>query len=290
MKKGPIIGLIVIIGAVVGGLVGYNLWISNQLGEPTVITIDGSTTCNPIVTACADDWMTAHVNYDIQVSATGSSSGIKSAGEGTADIGMSSRAIKSSEVDLYPNLKVYGIAKDGIAVIVNTANGATGLTEAQLVSILKNEKNDWSEFGGSGAITVIGRDSSSGTRATFEELLEVEGEVVYDAEKASNNDVATSVANTPGAIGYVGLGYVNKDGIKALPIDGVAASETTVANGQYPISRTLYLVTNGQPSLQVQAFIDYIKSAEGQAVVVAEGFVALPAGYADPTLESFKTA
>lgn len=290
MKKGSLIGIIVVIVAIAGGLIGYNLWVNSQLQASTTITIEGSTTCLPIVSDCAEEYMELYSNTDIQVSGGGSSVGVKAAGEGTANIGMASRAIKSSEVELYPNLKVYGIAKDGIAVIVNENNAVTGLTKEQLVAVLKGETTSWDSLGGSGAVVVIGRDSNSGTRATFEEILDVEGDVVYNSEKTSNNDVATSVANTPGAIGYVGLGYVSTSGVKALPIGGVAASESTVADGSYLISRTLYIMTNGEPDMQVMNFINYIKGAEGQAIAAENGFVKLPAGYVDPSLQSFATA
>lgn len=127
-------------------------------------------------------------------------------------------------------------------------------------------------------IVVIGRDSASGTRATFEELV-MEDEAVVETmlQKNSNGAVHDSVAETPGAIGYVGLGYLDED-VKAVKIDNVTPSTTTVLDDSYPIARSLYFVTKGEPSGLASDFIKFVKSSAGQAIVEANNFVPIPPG------------
>jgi phosphate transport system substrate-binding protein len=128
---------------------------------------------------------------------------------------------------------------------------------------------------------VIGRDSASGTRASFEELVMDETEVVSSMlQKNSNGAVHDSVASTEGAIGYVGLGYLDSE-VKSVKVNGVAPSTTTVLDGTYPIARSLHFVTDGEPTGLAADFIKFVLSADGQSIVEDEGFVPLtPSGEA----------
>ena len=122
---------------------------------------------------------------------------------------------------------------------------------------------------------MVSRDSSSGTFEVFNEKVLKGSKVREDALMlASNQAVLTTVASTPGAIGYVGLGYVT-DEIKALVVNGITANKETVISGKYPISRPLYMYTNGDPKGLAKQFIDYIMSPEGQKMVEDQGFVAV---------------
>jgi len=165
---------------------------------------------------------------------------------------------------------------DGIAVIVNPSNNISALTRKQVRDMFTGAVNDWSEVGGSGGkIVAISRDSSSGTYEAFGELALEKKKVRPDAlMQASNQAVASAVAKTPGAVGYVGLGYIT-DSVKAVTIDGVTASKETVLSNKYPLSRPLFMYTNGEPKGAVKAFLDYVLSEEGQKIVDEEGFVAL---------------
>ncbi len=246
-------------------------------GDDTVtLTIAGSTTVLPVAQQCADAYMDENSEWDIQVSGGGSSVGVRSAAEGTADIGMASREVKSSEMDEWPDLVPTAVAKDGIAVIVNTGNPVTGLTLAQIKDIYTGAVTNWNEVGGDNMeIVVIGRDSNSGTRATFEELALDDAEVTSAMlEKNSNGAVKQTVIDTPGAIGYVGLGYVDSD-VTGLEVDGVVVNEANVVNGDYPISRSLYVITDGEPTGNAKEFIDFMLSSEGQDIVEEEGFIRL---------------
>jgi phosphate transport system substrate-binding protein len=124
-------------------------------------------------------------------------------------------------------------------------------------------------------IVIIGRDSTSGTREFFfEHVMNKENFSSNLQEKNSNCGVYQAVTQTPGAVGYVGLGYVDS-GVKAIPIDGIAPTVANILAGTYPISRELYMFTKGQATGIAKEFIEYIQSTEGQAIVEQEGFVPL---------------
>ena len=124
-------------------------------------------------------------------------------------------------------------------------------------------------------IVVVGRDSASGTREFFHEaVMDKEDFVATQLEKASNAGVKESVKNTEGAVGYVGLGYVD-DTVKAIKVGGVDATVANVLSGSYPVSRSLYMYTSGEPTGLAKDFLDFVKSSEGQKIVEEEGFVPL---------------
>lgn len=177
------------------------------------ITIQGSTTVNPIMMAVEEEYEKIHPNVRISITANGSGTGAAAAIDGTADIGMLSRDLKTSETDagLVPTV----IGKDGIAIIVNkSVTGIDNLTLAQIAKIYDGTYTNWNQLGGvDHAIDVCGRESSSGTRGAFEELLS--GKVagfssssVTDkmVEFASNNALLTHIETTDYSIGYVSLG------------------------------------------------------------------------------------
>ena len=240
------------------------------------ITIKGSTTVLPIAQACAEAYMGKNPNVDISVQGGGSGVGIASIIDGTADIGDASRPIKDKELDeavsggVQP--KAHVVAMDGIAVIVHPSNPINALTRSQIKDIYTGKTSKWPD---GSDIVVISRDSSSGTFEAFNELALGKAKVRPDALlQASNKAVATTVAKTPGAIGYVGLGYVSGE-VKAVTVDGVEASKETVLSNEYPLSRPLFMYTNGAPSGEVKGFIDFVKSKEGQVIAEKSGYVGL---------------
>jgi phosphate transport system substrate-binding protein len=252
----------------------------SPVGSVTTLKVTGSTTVLPIAQKAADAYMTDHAMTDIQVTGGGSSVGVQAIGEGTADIGMSSREISPDEMIKYPNLQPTVIANDGIAIIVNPANSVSGLTLAQLKAIYNGSVTNWKAVGGPDqTIVVVGRDSASGTRTFFsEKVMNKENFTVTQLEKNSNGAVEQTVAQTPGAIGYVGLGFINSD-VKDVPIlvNGVPIAPTvaTVLDKSYPISRPLVMITQGPPSGIARNYIDFILSPAGQKLVTDEGFVPL---------------
>ncbi|MBN1824029.1 MAG: phosphate ABC transporter substrate-binding protein [Endomicrobiales bacterium] len=248
-------------------------------GEKTIV-IEGSTTVLPIAQIAAEEFMNNDPSAKITVRGGGSGVGITSLIEGTCDIADASRAIKDAELanaagrGISP--KAHVVAMDGIAVIVHPSNPIGHLSKKQVKDIFTGNISDWSKVGGqSGKIVVLSRDSASGTFEAFGELALHNQKVRADAlMQASNQAVASTVGKTPGAIGYVGLGYITGS-VKALKIEGVIPSKETVLSGKYAYSRPLFMYTNGKPQGTVKAFLDYVLSAEGQRLAEDQGFVGL---------------
>ena len=246
--------------------------------DRTSIKVTGSTTVLPIAQKAADAYMATHANADIQVTGGGSSVGVQAAGEKTADIGMSSRDVKSEEKTKYPDLVVTTIGKDGVALIINPANPVNSLTTAQIKGIYNGNFTNWNHVGGADmAIVVVGRDSASGTREFFtSSVMGGQNYIPTMLEKNSNGAVQQTISQTPGAIGYVGFGFIDAS-VKAVRVTTDAGDiEPSVENvlaGKYPLSRSLYLLTSGQPSGLAQEYIDYILSPTGQSLLTEEGFV-----------------
>lgn len=246
--------------------------------QKTVLKVTGSTTVLPVAQAAADAFGKDHASADIQITGGGSSVGVQSIGEGTADIGMSSRDLKAEEKTRYPGLVVTTIANDGIAVIVHPGNSVSGLTLNELKEIYAGNTTNWKEVGGPDqVIVVVGRDSASGTREFFSDaVMHKQDFTRMQLEKNSNGAVAQTITQTPGAIGYVGLGYVDSGG-KAVPlvVDGepVMPSIANVLNKKYPLSRPLIMITRGAPAGLARDYLDFLLSPQGQKIVAEEGFV-----------------
>ncbi len=242
------------------------------------ITIAGSTTVLPIAQATAEAFMDIHPDVNITVRGGGSSVGIASIISGTVDIGDASRHIKTKEIlkakELGVNPVENVIANDGIAVVIHPTNPIEKLSINQLKGIYTGKINNWKELGGPNMpIVVISRDVSSGTFEVFNKFI-LEGSKLKEGALmlASNNAVASTVATTPGAIGYVGLGYLNPK-IKAIKVEGIMPTVKTVQNKTYPLSRTLHMYTNGKPKGLVKEYIDFVLSPAGQKIVEEMGFI-----------------
>jgi len=246
------------------------------------LSLAGSTTVQPLAERLAEEFMKLNPGLTIEVQGGGSSVGVTSAGEGTVDIGMASRAIKDSEVAKFPDLQVFTIARDGIAIVTNPGVQLPGLSVEQVRSIFAGEITNFAEVGGPDApITVISREEGSGTRAAFEELVmeykdaagEKQTKLITDKAllQQSNGQVRTAVATTPNTIAYLSFGFLDSS-VAPVVIDGVAPTVDNVRNGSYPISRPLNMLTKGAPNPLAQAFLDYILSNAGQEIV-AEDYV-----------------
>jgi phosphate transport system substrate-binding protein len=231
--------------------------------------------------------MALNPTVSISVVASGSSAGITDAIDGLADIGMSSRSLSPTEL---AQLEDYQIAKDGLTAIVDAGatDVDTDLTMDELFKIYNGTYTYWDDGtlnGNNVLINVYTRADGSGTRATWEELVVSYGTELGDntgyqtsvssyIEVSSNSVMVTQVALDPAGIGYCGLGYVDTS-VDQVAIDGVLASEATVLDGTYPISRALHVVTAGAPAGTVRAFIDFLYGPLGQQIVEDEGFIAL---------------
>jgi len=266
----------VLIGSLLAGCIGGGDDESGDSELSGTIRIAGSTTVQPIASAAAEEFMYMHPDVTVTVQGGGSGTGVTQVAQGTVDIGNASRDIKQSEMDQYPELVPTPVAADGIAVAVNPSNSIDALTMEQVAGIFTGQITNWSEVGGpEGEIVVIIREDGSGTRATFEEIVHDGTDSSAGAlQKPSNGAVKTTVSQTPQAIGYIGIGYID-DSIQSVKVDGVVPTEENVANGSYPISRLLYMITNGEPEGLVKEFLDFILSEEGQELVAEEGFIKL---------------
>jgi phosphate transport system substrate-binding protein len=241
------------------------------------LQIAGSTTVQPLAEVLAEAFMADNPDVMIEVQGGGSSVGVTSAGEGTVDIGEASRNVKDSEFEEFPGLQVFTIAYDGIAIVTNPDLDLPTLSIDQVKAIFAGEIANYSEVGGPDAeIVVVSREEGSGTRAAFEELVMASGDteavITEDALlQQSNGQVRTTVAETPDTIAYVSFGFID-DSISTVAIDNVDPTVANVKNGSYPIFRPLNMLTNGAPSALAQAFLDYILSDAGQAIV-AEDYI-----------------
>ena len=244
------------------------------------IVIKGSTTVLPIAQGTLEAFMKKHPEIQMSLSGGGSGEGIKALIDKTADIADSSREIKKEEIELAKTKNVnpvtYVIANDAIVPVVHPKNKVKNLSVDQLSQIYQGKITNWKEVGGDDLkIVVISRDSSSGTFESWDHFVMKKAKVAPQAQMlASNGAVVTAVAKNRYAIGYLGIGYVNKS-VKALQVNGITASVQTAISKEYPFSRELYIYTDGDATGDVAKYIAFVKSPEGQKIVVKEGFVPL---------------
>jgi len=167
------------------------------------------------------------------------------------------------------------VALDGLAIVVHPSNPVRSLTTKQIADIYTGKMTNWKAVGGPNArIVVIQRESNSGTQESFKDLVVgKDAPITRNAEtQASNGAVKSRVALTSGAIGFLGLGFVDSS-VKPIAVNGAIPSAATVKNRTYPLSRPLYMVTNGQPSGDVKRFIELPKTADGKRMIRELGFV-----------------
>ena len=238
------------------------------------ILVGGSTTVQPLAELLAESYESTHNGVTIIVQGGGSSVGVKSVGNGTADIGMASREIKDSEYEENPGIVAHTIARDGIAIVTCPGSGVDDLSMDQVRNIFAGNITNWSQVGGSNdVITVVAREEGSGTRAAFEEMVMGDELIGLDAIlQPSNGAVRTTVANTPGSIAFLSFGYLDSS-TSPIGVDGVMPTADNAANGSYPVVRPLNMVTQGQPSGSIADWLNFIMSSEGQEIVASEGYL-----------------
>ncbi len=242
------------------------------------LIVTGSTTLLPIAEISGEMFHEKYPEYKVLVSGLGSSAGIESVAKGSSDIGTSSRDLKDSEMDL--GLYDTPVAIDAIAVIVNPDNPIDDLTTEQVQDLFSGKIQNWSELGGKDyRVGLVNRDEASGTREAFSKIV-MQGES-FDRRAAvlpGTGQVRSVVAQAPGAVGYISLGFVT-DEVKAVAIDGVEPSVDTVLDGSYPVQRTLHFFTVGEPQGLAKKYIDFVLSDEVQESIVREaGFLPISSG------------
>ena len=265
--------------AVLGALAGFA---AAAAVHAETVTVNGSTTVLPAMQLTAEGFMKANPNITVTISGTGSGNGIKALRDGMTDVAMASRDMKDKEVKDFAdhNIKTvrYTVAHDAIIPVVNPNNAVKGLTMAQLKDIFAGKIRSWDEVGGAKApIVVVGRDSSSGTFECFQELVMGKTRVSPRALiKASNGGVVQAIAQNPNAIGYIGVGYMDKQ-THPLTMNNVKPGIESAKDKTWPIARDLYLFTADNVKAEAKKLIDFMLSAEGQKDVEKAGFVPVAA-------------
>jgi phosphate transport system substrate-binding protein len=264
------------------GIIMFALVLATELigAEKMSLQIEGSTTVGPIADAFAEVFKSNNPGLSITVNKTGSGNGAAALVDNRCDIALMSRFMKEKEFKkavengVFPVAHV--VAMDGVCVVVHPSNPIKDLTTSQVRDIYTGKINNWKELGGPDMpIVVISRDTSSGTYETFHTLVMNKEEMASKVEYVNSNPQAHArVKTTAGAIGYVGIGFLD-DNVKALKIDGIMPSRQTIAAGTYPVARPLFLFTNGYPKLGsvTHRFCSFYLTETGQEIVEAKGFI-----------------
>lgn len=259
------------------------LIVANQLFAQK-IKIKGSDTVLPLTQTEAEEYMKSNKNASIMVTGGGSGVGVAALLNGTTDIAQSSRSLKMDEkLKLKDAGKAYKeviIAYDALAVIVHPSNKVSQLTREQIEGIYTGKITNWKEVGGADLkIVVYSRETSSGTYEFFKEhVLDKKNFSPSALLMPATGAIVQSISQTKGAIGYVGLAYLEKS-IKTVKVSYdngktfVAPSVAAAKNKTYPISRPLYYYYLNSVEKDVSPFVKFVLSQAGQQLVLKTGYV-----------------
>ena len=234
-----------------------------------IVKTGGSTSVEKVMNALIYQFQDENRDVTVNYEMNGSGDGIQGVIDGKYEIGHSSRDLKDEGT-------AYAI--DGIAVVVNAQNGVTNLTKDQLLKIYSGEITNWSEVGGSDApITVVTRESGSGTRRAFTEIIGIEDIVSTATECKDTGSVQTTVSQNANAIGYMSFSDMDESMVKAVEYEGVAISTDALKDGSYALQRSFLLVTKEGAELSpaAQAFIDFVLSDAGQKLVTDNSLISV---------------
>lgn len=238
------------------------------------ITMAGSTSMEKLANAVIEAMREVYPDITVTAEFTGSGAGMESLAAGQVEIGNASRALSEDEIASGAVENI--VALDGIGMITDTGNSITDISSEDLAKVYKGEISNWKDLGGEDEqIVVIGRESGSGTRDAFEELLDIKDECNYAQELDSTGAVMAKVAATEGAIGYVSLDVIDES-VTSMKLDGVDATEENILAGTYTLQRPFVMATMGEISSQdeaVQAFFSFLESERGQEVIESVGLI-----------------
>lgn len=230
----------------------------------------GSTALQPLVQAAQESFTSENPNYMITVQGGGSGTGLSQVEAGAVTIGNSDVFVEEKDGVDASKLVDHKVAVVGMAPVVNKEVGVKDISKQDLIDIFTGKTKNWSELGGKDQeIAVINRASGSGTRATFEKWGLDGAETIQTQEQDSSGTVRKIVAETPGAISYLALSYLD-DSLQALTIDGVEATPENIATNDWKIWSYEHMYTNGEPDANVKTFLDYMLSDDIQQGVVKE--------------------
>lgn len=265
---------------VIGAITLAGSMMFNPAMAAETISVVGSSSVTPLMEIFGETYAKSH-DVVVEVQGPGSSAGIRAAHDGSSDLGMSSRELKSSEKA--SDITEVAIARDGIAVVVHNSNPVKDLSKEQVSQIYKGEITNWKQVGGEDKpIVVATRDTASGTRGAFEDIMslkrKVNGKKVsaisQRAQVASGNgQLKTMVASNPFSIGYISLSSVD-DSVKALSIEGHMPSVEAIKAGDYGVQRPFLVVyKDGRPSKAALDFLNWMKTADAQKIVSEQGLI-----------------
>lgn len=271
-------GAITVLGIIAAGLLpvscGRDVPAEGSLSG--TITVTGSSTIAPLMAELGARFEQIHPGVRVNVETGGSARGIIDARSGQAHIGMVSRALRPDERDLTAHL----LAHDGVAVIVHSETRVGQIDREDLVRIFTGRITNWRDVGGPDrAITVVTKAEGRSTLEVFNGYLGITAQDVKASIVIGDNQQGIkSVAAMPAAIGYVSIGSAESAvaegvAIRLLPLSGVPASSADIADGSFPLSRELNLVTGPSPEARVQAFISYCRSADARPLIEDAAFV-----------------
>jgi phosphate transport system substrate-binding protein len=242
------------------------------------LVLTGSSTIAPLAVEMGKRFESLHPGIRVDVQTGGSSRGINNTRQGLNDIGLVSRPLKDDEKDLH----AFAIANDGVCLIVHKDNPVAQLSDAQVVAIYTGKIANWNEVGGKDApITVVNKAEGRSTLELFCHYFKLKNSDIKAKVVIGDNEQGIkTVAGNPDAIGYVSIGTAEYDAaqgvpIRLLPIGGVAATSANVANGTFPLSRPLNLVTRSPPEGLIKEFLDFATSEQVQDLVREQSFVPL---------------
>lgn len=234
------------------------------------ITAVGSTAMQPLVERAAHRFMQAHPEVQISVQGGGSGTGLSQVAAGACDIGNSDVFAEEKEGIDASQLVDHKVCVVGMAAVVNPGVTVDNLTRQQLIDIFTGRITNWKEVGGPDVkVVVVNRPKGSGSRATFKKYALGGAEEVQSIEEDSSGAVRRIIRDTPGAIGYLALSYLDGS-VKVISLDGVAPTKENIVTGRYPVWAYQHMYTKGQPSGVTKAFIEYMLSAEVQTTLVPE--------------------
>ncbi len=250
------------------------------LASAQKLVIKGSDTLGAkLVPTLAEEYKAKNPGVSFEIAAEGSTTGLAAIIDGTAQIGMSSRRAKPTEMSAATakgvTLKPLIVAHDGIGIVVHANNPLAKLSKRQVEQIFAGEVTDWSAVGGKpGKISIYTRNTASGTYSDFKQLAMNSKDYAKSSQKmAGNEQIAAEVGKNPNGIGYVGLAYLTAPGLKVVAVDGLLPTKETVLKGTYPYSRPTFYYTNGAPTGEAAKFIEFTMGAEGKKIVEKVGFV-----------------
>ena len=236
------------------------------------INVVGSTSVQPVSDLLAEAFMNDNPDATVHVQGGGSTTGIRAADDGAAEIGATSRDLYEDE----KHLEEYVIGQDGIAVVVHPSSNVSDLSLEDIKNIYAGDITSWSEVGDSEeSIHVVTREEGSGTRGAFEDIVMGDNSI-HDRSIVQNSTgaIASTVAGDENAIGYISLAALDEN-VKALKVGGAEATSENIASGSYEVSRPFIYVTKGAPSELAESFLDYVMSPEAQSVIEEAGLISV---------------